>query len=104
MASQDENNAKLVKETKAHQDAQKQIMDDLQAEEEKVNTLTKTKTKLEQLTDDVRQLPLPANKMYLTNYEVFSKIFNLEIFINVLNVCVTAGDNTGTGEETSRRP
>lgn len=74
MASTDENNAKLMKEKKAQQDAQKQIMDDLQAEEEKVVTLTKTKTKLEQLTDDVRQLYHEANKMSLTNYAVFKNI------------------------------
>ena len=50
----DENVAKLSKEKKALQEAHQQTLDDLQAEEDKVNTLTKAKTKLEQQVDDVR--------------------------------------------------
>ena len=53
MASQDEGLAKLTKEKKALQEAHQQTLDDLQAEEDKVNTLTKSKTKLEQQVDDV---------------------------------------------------
>ena len=53
MASQDESVAKLTKEKKALQEAHQQTLDDLQAEEDKVNTLTKAKTKLEQQVDDV---------------------------------------------------
>ena len=53
MASQDESIAKLTKEKKALQEAHQQTLDDLQAEEDKVNTLTKAKTKLEQQVDDV---------------------------------------------------
>ena len=53
MASQDETIAKLTKEKKALQEAHQQTLDDLQAEEDKVNTLTKAKTKLEQQVDDV---------------------------------------------------
>ena len=53
MASQDETVAKLTKEKKALQEAHQQTLDDLQAEEDKVNTLTKAKTKLEQQVDDV---------------------------------------------------
>lgn len=53
MASQDESIAKLTKEKKALQEAHQQTLDDLQAEEDKVNTLTKSKTKLEQQVDDV---------------------------------------------------
>ena len=53
MASQDEGLAKLTKEKKALQEAHQQTLDDLQAEEDKVNTLTKAKTKLEQQVDDV---------------------------------------------------
>lgn len=49
----DENIAKLTKEKKALQEAHQQTLDDLQAEEDKVNTLTKAKTKLEQQVDDV---------------------------------------------------
>ncbi len=55
MASQDEAIAKLTKEKKALQEAHQQTLDDLQAEEDKVNTLTKAKTKLEQQVDDVRK-------------------------------------------------
>lgn len=54
MTSQDESIAKLTKEKKALQEAHQQTLDDLQAEEDKVNTLTKSKTKLEQQVDDVR--------------------------------------------------
>ena len=53
MAGLDENIAKLTKEKKALQEAHQQTLDDLQAEEDKVNTLTKSKTKLEQQVDDV---------------------------------------------------
>lgn len=53
MASQDESIGKLTKEKKALQEAHQQTLDDLQAEEDKVNTLTKAKTKLEQQVDDV---------------------------------------------------
>ena len=53
MASQDESVAKLTKEKKALQESHQQTLDDLQAEEDKVNTLTKAKTKLEQQVDDV---------------------------------------------------
>lgn len=55
MAALDENISKLTKEKKALQEAHQQTLDDLQAEEDKVSTLTKTKTKLEQQVDDVRQ-------------------------------------------------
>ena len=53
MAGLDETIAKLTKEKKALQEAHQQTLDDLQAEEDKVNTLTKAKTKLEQQVDDV---------------------------------------------------
>lgn len=53
MTTQDESIAKLTKEKKALQEAHQQTLDDLQAEEDKVNTLTKSKTKLEQQVDDV---------------------------------------------------
>lgn len=43
MAGLDENIAKLTKEKKALQEAHQQTLDDLQAEEDKVNTLTKSK-------------------------------------------------------------
>lgn len=55
MAALDENISKLTKEKKALQEAHQQTLDDLQAEEDKVSTLTKTMTKLEQQVDDVRQ-------------------------------------------------
>lgn len=53
MAALDETILKLTKEKKALQEAHQQTLDDLQAEEDKVNALTKTKTKLEQQVDDV---------------------------------------------------
>lgn len=53
MAGLDETIAKLTKEKKALQEAHQQTLDDLQAEEDKVNTLTKAKVKLEQQADDV---------------------------------------------------
>ncbi|KAK2915101.1 hypothetical protein Q8A73_005695 [Channa argus] len=53
MTSQDETIAKLTKEKKALQEAHQQTLDDLQAEEDKVNTLMKAKTKLEQQVDDL---------------------------------------------------
>ena len=46
MAGLDEIIAKLTKEKKALQEAHQQALDDLQAEEDKVNTLTKSKVKL----------------------------------------------------------
>ena len=57
MAGLDENIAKLTKEKKALQEAHQQTLDDLQAEEDKVNTLTKAKIKLEQQVDDVSPIP-----------------------------------------------
>uniref|UniRef100_A0A8C8SEQ1 Myosin-7B n=1 Tax=Pelusios castaneus TaxID=367368 RepID=A0A8C8SEQ1_9SAUR len=45
--------AKLTKEKKALQEAHQQALDDLQAEEDKVNTLSKAKVKLEQQVDDL---------------------------------------------------
>lgn len=54
MASLDESIVKLTKEKKALQEAHQQTLDDLQAEEDKVNSLTKAKVKLEQQVDDVR--------------------------------------------------
>lgn len=53
MAGLDETIAKLTKEKKALQESHQQALDDLQAEEDKVNTLTKAKVKLEQQVDDV---------------------------------------------------
>ncbi|CAB1317443.1 unnamed protein product [Coregonus sp. 'balchen'] len=53
-AALDEIIAKLTKEKKALQEAHQQTLDDLQSEEDKVNTLTKAKAKLEQQADDAR--------------------------------------------------
>lgn len=53
MAGLDEIIAKLTKEKKSLQEAHQQALDDLQVEEDKVNTLTKAKLKLEQQADDV---------------------------------------------------
>uniref|UniRef100_A0A8B9BR68 Myosin heavy chain 6 n=1 Tax=Anser brachyrhynchus TaxID=132585 RepID=A0A8B9BR68_9AVES len=53
MATLDENISKLTKEKKSLQEAHQQVLDDLQAEEDKVNTLSKAKLKLEQQVDDL---------------------------------------------------
>uniref|UniRef100_A0A8C0FKS8 Uncharacterized protein n=1 Tax=Bubo bubo TaxID=30461 RepID=A0A8C0FKS8_BUBBB len=47
------NISKLTKEKKSLQEAHQQVLDDLQAEEDKVNTLSKAKVKLEQQVDDL---------------------------------------------------
>lgn len=63
MAGLDEIIAKLTKEKKALQESQQQALDDLQAEEDKVNTLAKAKVKLEQQADDVsRGFPPPGGR------------------------------------------
>lgn len=49
----EENLLKSSKEMKALQEVHQQTLDDLQAEEDRVNSLIKTKTKLEQQIDDV---------------------------------------------------
>lgn len=54
MAALDETILKLAKEKAALQESHQQTLDDLQMEEDKVNTLTKAKAKLEQQVDDVR--------------------------------------------------
>lgn len=53
MATLDESILKLSNEKKAFQEAHQQALEDLQAEEDKVNMLTKAKIKLEQQVDDV---------------------------------------------------
>lgn len=49
----EENLLKSSKETKALQEVHQQTLDDLQTEEDRVSSLIKTKTKLEQQIDDV---------------------------------------------------
>lgn len=49
----EENLLKSSKEMKALQEVHQQTLDDLQAEEDRVSSLIKTKTKLEQQIDDV---------------------------------------------------
>lgn len=68
MAALEEIIAKLTKEKKALQEAHQQTLDDLQSEEDKVNSLTKAKVKLEQQVDDVsagikKIKNLPRNKL-----------------------------------------
>ena len=48
MAGLDETIAKLTKEKKALQEAHQQTLDDLQVEEDKLSSLSKLKSKLEQ--------------------------------------------------------
>lgn len=70
MAVLDETIAKLTKEKKALQEAHQQTLDDLQAEEDKVNTLTKAKTKLEQQVDDVRKSIPVVHHFIIAKYYV----------------------------------
>lgn len=53
MSSLDDTIARLSKEKQALQEAHQQTLEDLQAEEDKVNCLNKAKIKLEQQVDDV---------------------------------------------------
>ncbi|XP_061866606.1 myosin-3-like [Colius striatus] len=53
MTGLEENTAKLVRDKKALQEAHQQALDDLQIEEDKVNTLTKARIKLEQQVNHV---------------------------------------------------
>lgn len=62
--SQDEKITKLSKEKKALQEAHQQTLDDLQSEEDKVNALTKAKTKLEQQADDVSYPACRSTEVY----------------------------------------
>lgn len=62
MATLDENISKLTKEKKSLQESHQQVLDDLQAEEDKVNTLSKAKVKLEQQVDDVSWLFLYVSR------------------------------------------
>lgn len=65
MASLEEIIAKLTKEKKALQEAHQQTLDDLQSEEDKVNSLSKAKVKLEQQVDDVGTLLFEMNSQIL---------------------------------------
>lgn len=78
MSSLDDTIAKLSKEKLALQEAHQQTLEDLQTEEDKVNTLTKAKIKLEQQVDDVNAQSLPLKDMK----QWFSSIEN-----NLLNSC-----------------
>lgn len=53
MSSLDDTIARLSKEKQALQEAHQRTLEDLQAEEDKVNCLNKAKIKLEQQVDDV---------------------------------------------------
>ena len=53
MVFQDEALAKLGKEKKSVEESLGQALDDLQAEEDKVNHLSKAKVKLQQAVDEV---------------------------------------------------
>lgn len=85
---QDENITKLSKEKKALQEAHQQTLDDLQSEEDKVNALTKARTKLEQQVDDVS---ISACRAVLCAAVVVVKIYKMVVSL--------AGRFTGTREE-----
>lgn len=78
MASLDESISKLTKEKKSLQEAHQQALDDLQAEEDKVNTLSKIKLKLEQQVDDV-SLFFSSFAMLMCLFITFLKVGNSEI-------------------------
>lgn len=80
MAVLDETIAKLTKEKKALQEAHQQTLDDLQAEEDKVNSLTKAKTKLEQQVDDVGTITYGENKTSVTLGSCSQRIYGLFLF------------------------
>lgn len=61
LSTLEENLLKSSKEMKALQEVHQQTLDDLQAEEDKVNSLMKTKVKLEQQVDDVSMKQLNAS-------------------------------------------
>ncbi|VCW97122.1 unnamed protein product [Gulo gulo] len=82
MAGLDEIIAKLTKEKKALQEAHQQTLDDLQAEEDKVNTLTKAKTKLEQQVDDVSV----KNTLFPLNIKINSYNVQLSIMLTSLSL------------------
>ncbi len=83
MAALDEIIAKLTKEKKALQEAHQQTLDDLQSEEDKVNTLTKAKAKLEQQVDDVSSLltiPLYMKKVWQLSWKkMLNKILSFQL-------------------------
>ena len=70
MAVLDETIVRLTREKKALQEAQQQTLDDLQAEEDKVNSLTKTKAKLEQLVEDVSRLTSSPHSGHLQRVSI----------------------------------
>ncbi|XP_030591647.1 myosin-1B-like isoform X1 [Archocentrus centrarchus] len=63
LATLEENLLKSSKEMKALQEVHQQTLDDLQAEEDKVNSLMKTKIKLEQQVDDLEGLVEQEKKL-----------------------------------------
>lgn len=77
MSCLDDTIAKLSKEKLALQEAHQQTLEDLQAEEDKVNSLTKAKIKLEQQVDDVSGWSLPfGNHRKYTYFPQVHKIIH----------------------------
>lgn len=82
MAAQDEALSKVNKEKKNLEEQHKKTMEDLQAEEDKVNHLNKLKTKLEQTLDEVgKKQFLKLLGPYQTFIHWQIKCFNKYIFI-----------------------
>lgn len=105
MATLDENISKLTKEKKSLQESHQQVLDDLQAEEDKVNTLSKAKVKLEQQVDDVSWLFLYVSQGLFDHHLEWTfhepeRLQTFEIhsfpFRNVLLVLFVKGIITGT--------
>lgn len=66
---------KNSKEMKSLQEVHQQTLDDLQAEEDKVSTLTKTKLKLEQQVDDVCISNLFGLRIQFRDYDRLMDLF-----------------------------
>lgn len=88
MSCLDDAIGKLTKEKLALQEAHQQTLDDLQAEEDKVNCLAKAKIKLEQQVDDVscRHYLFEIRTCMTTNstFHVITLLLLLVIFILLL--------------------
>lgn len=61
----DETISSLSREKAALQEAHQQVLNDLQAHEDKVNMLAKAKARLEQQVDNVRKVCLKCENVYL---------------------------------------
>ena len=85
MAAQDEQLSKVNKEKKNLEELQKKTLEDLQAEEDKVNHLNKLKTKLEQTLDEVRLTSCVFHKSFW-HYWGYNNVQYVERMIFSINI------------------